>query len=64
VPIARVIPHGIRSRDVPVGPGGDAACFVGRMHTVEGACPRRSRAAGDAAIPLRIAAKMQERPRR
>ncbi len=59
VPIARVIPHGIRVEDVPVGPGGDAACFVGRMHPSKGV-PEAIEAAAIAGIPLRIAAKMQE----
>jgi glycosyltransferase involved in cell wall biosynthesis len=59
VPITRVIPHGIRVEDVPVGPGGDAACFVGRMHPSKGV-PEAIEAAALAGIPLRIAAKMQE----
>ena len=59
VPIARVIHHGIRVEDVPVGPGGDAACFVGRMHPSKGV-PEAIEAAAIAGIPLRIAAKMQE----
>ena len=59
VPIARVIHHGIRVGDVPVGTGGDAACFVGRMHPSKG-IPEAIEAAAIAGIPLRIAAKMQE----
>lgn len=59
VPITRVIPHGIRVEDVPIGPGGDAACFVGRMHPSKG-LPEAIEAAAIAGIPLRIAAKMQE----
>lgn len=59
VPITRVIPHGIRVQDVPVGPGGDTACFVGRMHPSKG-LPEAIEAATIAGIPLRIAAKMQE----
>jgi glycosyltransferase involved in cell wall biosynthesis len=59
VPITRVIPHGIRVEDVPIGPGGDAACFVGRMHPSKGV-PEAIEAAAIAGIPLRIAAKMQE----
>ena len=59
VPIARVIPHGIRVEDVPVGPGGEAACFVGRMHPSKGV-PEAIEVAAIAGIPLRIAAKMQE----
>ncbi|GGI46744.1 glycosyltransferase involved in cell wall biosynthesis [Agromyces flavus] len=59
VPITRVIHHGIRVGDVPIGPGGDAACFVGRMHPSKG-IPEAIEAAAIAGIPLRIAAKMQE----
>ena len=59
VPIARVIHHGIRVEDVPVGTGGDYACFVGRMHPSKG-MPEAIEAAAIAGIPLRIAAKMQE----
>ena len=46
-------------RGRPVGPGGDAACFVGRMHPSKG-LPEAIEAAAIAGIPLRIAAKMQE----
>ena len=59
VPIARVIPHGIVTEDVPVGRGGDTACFVGRMSPTKG-LPEAIEAAAIAGIPLRIAAKMQE----
>jgi glycosyltransferase involved in cell wall biosynthesis len=59
VPITAVIHHGIRVADVPVGPGGDTACFVGRMHPSKG-IPEAIEAAAIAGIPLRIAAKMQE----
>jgi glycosyltransferase involved in cell wall biosynthesis len=59
VPITRVIPHGIRVEDVPVGPGGEAACFLGRMHPSKGV-PEAIEAAAIAGVPLRIAAKMQE----
>ena len=59
VPIARVIHHGIQVGDVPVGAGGDTACFVGRMHPSKG-IPEAIDAAAIAGIPLRIAAKMQE----
>ncbi|MGW9184519.1 glycosyltransferase [Agromyces sp. NPDC055661] len=59
VPIARVIHHGIRVEDVPIGPGGETACFVGRMHPSKG-IPEAIEAAAIAGIPLRIAAKMQE----
>jgi glycosyltransferase involved in cell wall biosynthesis len=59
VDIARVIPHGIEVGDVPVGTGGDAACFVGRMSPSKG-IPEAIEAAELAGVPLRIAAKMQE----
>lgn len=59
VPIARVIHHGIRVDDVPIGSGGGSACFVGRMHPTKG-IPEAIRAAEIAGVPLRIAAKMQE----
>ncbi|MFE5670601.1 glycosyltransferase [Agromyces sp. NPDC056523] len=59
VPIARVIHHGIGVDPIPVGPGGDAACFVGRMSPTKG-IPEAIEAAAAAGIPLRIAAKMQE----
>lgn len=59
VPIARVIHHGIRVNDVPVGPGGEAACFVGRMHPSKG-IREAIQVARIAGIPLLIAAKMQE----
>lgn len=57
--IAAVIHHGVDLDRFPVGPGGDGAVFLGRMHAdkgVDAAC-RIARAAG---IPLRIAAKMRE----
>lgn len=56
---ARVIHHGIRVDDVPSGTGGDAACFVGRMHPAKGVLPA-IRIAERAGLPLRIAAKMME----
>jgi glycosyltransferase involved in cell wall biosynthesis len=59
VPITRVIHHGIVVEDVPVGAGGDSACFVGRMHPSKG-LPEAIEAAAIAGVPLRIAAKMQE----
>ena len=59
VPITRVIHHGICLTDVTVGPGGSAACFVGRMHPEKGLV-EAIRVAELAGIPLRIAAKMQE----
>jgi glycosyltransferase involved in cell wall biosynthesis len=60
VHIERVIHHGIRQSDVPVGDGkGGYACFLGRMHPDKGVLQaiEISRRAG---IPLRIAAKMRE----
>ena len=59
VPITRVIHHGMVVDDVPFGPGGEAACFVGRMHPSKGV-PEAIQAAAIAGVPLRIAAKMQE----
>lgn len=59
VPIARVIHHGIRTEDVPVGRGGDTACFVGRMVPDKGLLEAIA-TAELAGIPLRIAAKMRE----
>ncbi|KQZ09224.1 glycosyl transferase family 1 [Agromyces sp. Root1464] len=59
VRIARVIHHGIRVTDVPMGPGGSSACFVGRMNPTKGVV-EAIRVAERAGIPLRIAAKMRE----
>ncbi|MBT2517579.1 glycosyltransferase [Streptomyces sp. ISL-90] len=59
VRIARVIHHGIHVEEVPRGPGGTSACFVGRMHPAKG-LPEAIRTAALAGIPLRIAAKMRE----
>jgi glycosyltransferase involved in cell wall biosynthesis len=59
IPIARVIHHGIRAAEVPVGPGGREACFLGRMHPDKG-LPEAIRIAELAGVPLRIAAKMRE----
>jgi hypothetical protein len=56
---ARVIHHGMRMDEVPSGTGGDAACFVGRMHPAKGVLPA-IRIAERAGLPLRIAAKMME----
>lgn len=57
--IAKVIHHGIDVDDIPVGPGGEYACFVGRMHPCKGVRQAIdvARAAG---VPLRIAAKLRE----
>ncbi|KQZ85586.1 glycosyl transferase family 1 [Microbacterium sp. Root166] len=57
--VSEVIHHGIRVQDVPVGPGGDDACFVGRMHPAKGLL-EAIRVAELAGIRLRIAAKMRE----
>ena len=59
IPVAEVIHHGIRTEDVPVGPGGSEACFLGRMHPAKGLI-EAIRIAELAGIPLRIAAKMRE----
>ncbi|HEX6364598.1 MAG TPA: glycosyltransferase family 4 protein [Agromyces sp.] len=59
IPIARVIHHGIHVETIPVGPGGDSACFVGRMNPSKG-LPEAISIAQRAGIPLRIAAKMRE----
>ena len=59
IPIARVIQHGIRVDEVPVGAGGSEACFLGRMHPDKG-LPEAIRTAELAGVPLRIAAKMRE----
>lgn len=59
VRIARVIHHGIHVEEIPRGPGGPSACFVGRMHPAKG-LPEAIRTAALAGIPLRIAAKMRE----
>lgn len=57
--VSEVIHHGIRAEDVPVGPGGPDACFLGRMHPAKGLL-EAIRAAELAGIRLRIAAKMRE----
>jgi len=57
--IARVIPHGIRVGDVPVGAGGSDACFLGRITPDKGVI-EAIRVAELAGIHLRIAAKMAE----
>lgn len=61
VKIARVIHHGIRTAEVPVGTGlGGYVCFLGRMHPGKGV-REAIRIAQRAGYPLRIAAKMHER---
>ncbi|MDQ0893396.1 glycosyltransferase family 4 protein [Agromyces ramosus] len=59
VRVAEVIHHGIRTEDVPVGPGGPDACFLGRMHPDKGLM-EAIEVAELAGIHLRIAAKMRE----
>ena len=59
IPITRVIHHGIHVEEIVQGPGGDSACFVGRMHPSKG-LPEAIAAAERAGIPLRIGAKMHE----
>ena len=61
IPVEAVIHHGVHLTDYPIGTGrGGYAAFVGRMNPTKGvhvAC----QLAREAAIPLRIAAKMRER---
>lgn len=61
IPVEAVIHHGVHLTDYPTGTGrGGYAAFVGRMNPTKGvhlAC----QLAREAAIPLRIAAKMRER---
>lgn len=59
IPIRRVIHHGIHVEDIPLGQGGDSACFVGRMHPSKG-LPEAITVAERAGVHLRIAAKMRE----
>jgi glycosyltransferase involved in cell wall biosynthesis len=59
IPITRVIHHGIEVDPIPVGPGGDTACFMGRMSPSKG-LPEAIAVAERAGVPLRIAAKMRE----
>jgi glycosyltransferase involved in cell wall biosynthesis len=64
VHIARVIHHGIRPGDVPVGTGlGGYLCFLGRMDPSKGVLEAIS-IARQAGVPLRIAAKMREQGER
>jgi glycosyltransferase involved in cell wall biosynthesis len=64
VPIARVIHHGIDVEAVPVGDGGGGyACFLGRMNPSKGV-REAAIIAHQAGVPLRIAAKMQDRGER
>ena len=59
VAVAKVIHHGIDVDDIPVGAGGDYACFVGRMDPGKG-LHEAIATARTAGVPLRIAAKMRE----
>jgi glycosyltransferase involved in cell wall biosynthesis len=64
VRIARVIHHGIDVEAVPVGDGGGGyACFLGRMNPSKGV-REAAMVAHRAGIPLRIAAKMQDKGER
>ena len=64
VPVARVIHHGIDVEAVPVGRGGGGyACFLGRMNPSKGV-REAAIVARQAGVPLRIAAKMQDRGER
>ncbi|GAA5197487.1 glycosyltransferase family 4 protein [Rugosimonospora acidiphila] len=64
VPIARVIHHGIDVDSVPIGDGsGGYACFLGRMNPSKGV-REAAMVAREAGIPLRIAAKMEEKGER
>jgi glycosyltransferase involved in cell wall biosynthesis len=64
VRIARVIHHGIDIDTVPVGDGaGGYACFLGRMNPSKGV-REAALIARQAGIPLRIAAKMQDKGER
>lgn len=60
IPVARVIHHGIDSRQLPFGRGdGGYALFLGRMSADKGA-HRAIEAASRARVPLVMAAKMRE----
>lgn len=64
VRIARVIHHGIDVDSVPVGSGdGGYACFLGRMSPSKGAREAVT-IARQAGVPLRMAAKMQDKSER
>ena len=60
LPVARVIHHGVRATDFPVGPGDGGYClFLGRMSPDKG--PHRAmEAAWKAGMPLTICAKMRD----
>ena len=60
VPVARVIHHGVRPEDFPLGDGrGGYVLFLGRMAPEKGV-HHAAMAASKAGVPLRIAAKMRE----
>jgi glycosyltransferase involved in cell wall biosynthesis len=62
IPVAAVIHHGIDLDSFPLGTGrGGHALFLGRMNPDKG-LHTAIRVAREAGIPLRIAAKMRERP--
>jgi glycosyltransferase involved in cell wall biosynthesis len=64
VPVARVIHHGIDVETVPFGRGGGGyACFLGRMNPSKGV-REAALVARRAGVPLRIAAKMQDKSER
>lgn len=64
VPIARVIHHGIDVEHFPFGRGdGGYFAFLGRMDPSKGV-HRACELAHRAGVPLRVAAKMRERPER
>jgi glycosyltransferase involved in cell wall biosynthesis len=64
VPIARVIHHGIDVDSVPLGDGaGGYACFLGRMSPSKGV-REAAMVARQAGVPLRIAAKMNDKSER
>jgi glycosyltransferase involved in cell wall biosynthesis len=64
VPIARVIHHGLDVDSVPLGDGaGGYACFLGRMSPSKGV-REAALIARQAGVPLRIAAKMNDRNER
>ncbi|HEY2668854.1 MAG TPA: glycosyltransferase family 4 protein [Rugosimonospora sp.] len=64
VRIARVIHHGIDVDAVPVGDGGGGyACFLGRMNPSKGV-REAAMIAREVGMPLRIAAKMQDKGER
>lgn len=61
VPVARVIHHAVDTSAVPVGSGrGGYACFLGRMSPDKGVHTAIAVATA-AGVPLKIAAKMQDR---